>query len=172
MRSFREVASFSEKTVPLDYVVAISNAATWWPEYSDLVGWDACNLLDQREVFSDLPDGRTFARTPEVDPTSRALAAPGAQVADAQEFRMCGEMGALEPPFLGSSYEVWELPGRRIATVRSHKWHAAGQLGPQARSDLTNYLKKAGEAPSAIHRSPLREELRFLHAPFQIGVPA
>ena len=89
----------------------------------------------QGDIFNDLtsagfPARYTFARNPIVDSISRALAAAGASVVDEVEFRMFGEDGVLETPLAATSYEVWELPERRITTVRSHKWRAAARLGP------------------------------------------
>ena len=136
-----------------------------------------CNLLPQREVSSDinsarLPGNHTFAQTPKVDPPSRAQAASGAQGADAQGFRACAEMGALETPLAASSYGVWELSERRIALVCSHEWHVAARFGPQAGGVVPNYLRKMEETPPAIHRSSLCEALRFLHIPCQIVAPS
>ena len=91
-KSCREVPSFLNKTEPSDYVAAIKTAAMWWPEYSGL-GWDARGLLLRREVSPEITfahplDNQTITRTPTADPTPRALAASGAQVVDAPEFRM------------------------------------------------------------------------------------
>ena len=65
---------------------------------------EVCDLLPQHEVLSDVGFARlhanqTFARIPKDDPMSRALAAPGAQIVDAQDFRMCCEMGVRGTPF-------------------------------------------------------------------------
>ena len=95
---------------------------------------DECILLSQHEVFSDmrfadLPAGRTLIRTSTRELLSRALAASGAQIADAKECRVRGEMNDLETPVTGSSYEVWELPGRRIATAHPHERHVAAREG-------------------------------------------
>ena len=75
-KAFREVASSSYKTDPLDYVTAMNNATTSRPANSDLSGMDLRPLLAQREVFSEmnlahLPANHAFARTPKVDPMSR-----------------------------------------------------------------------------------------------------
>ena len=73
------------------------------PRYSDLYGLDSRNPLLPYKVFSDmhfarLPDIHTFARTPNVDPMSRALNASGAQAVAARKSRLCGEIGVLETP--------------------------------------------------------------------------
>ena len=73
---------------------------------------------------------------------------------------------------VGNSYEVRELPGRRIAAARSHKWNVAARLGPQARGDATEYLRQVEETPPAPRRSSLRGASHFLHAPWLIGAPA
>ena len=67
-----------------------------------------------------------------VDLLSRALAASGAQIVYPKEFRQSGEKGALETHLVGSSYEVWGLPERRITAAGSHIWHVAVRLGPQS----------------------------------------
>ena len=90
----------------------------------------------------------------------------------AQEFRMRRGTGALGTPRLGSCYELWELPERGTTNVRPHKWHVAARLGPHARGDATNYPQKVEENPRAIRRPSRREALRFLRAPFKLGVPA
>ena len=116
-RTPREVASSFEKTPPFDYVAAINNATMFWPKCSGLYGIEFPPLLPRQGAPSDmnfgtLPANHTFARTPKVDPMSRALAASEAQIADAQEFRTCGETGVSATPLVGSSYEVWELQER------------------------------------------------------------
>ena len=90
--------------MPLNYVVAVNNATMGWPSYWDSYGTGGNNLLLQHEVFSDMnfaspPPGRAFTRTPNLDPPSSALAAPEAQIADAEEFRTCGKDGVLETGF-------------------------------------------------------------------------
>ena len=50
---------------------------------------------------------------------------------------------------LDASYEVWELPGRRIAVARSHKWHVAARLGLQAQRSATDYPQKAEKTSPA-----------------------
>ena len=93
--SSRQLPSFFEKTAPFDYVVAVNNVRMRWPECSDLSGWDAPKSILQHVVlpdmnFAHLAGNCTFTRTPKVDPTSRALAASGALVGNAQGFCMCG----------------------------------------------------------------------------------
>ena len=100
-------------------------------------------------TFAHLPVNHAFARTPKVAPKSRALAMSGTQIADARELRMRGEMGVLETPLVGSSYEVRKLPGRGVAAVRSHKWHVAARQGPKARGDATNYVQRVEGTPSS-----------------------
>ena len=51
-----------------------------WPSYSDIYGLEPRNVFLRQDIFSDvpfehLPARHAFARTPKVDPTSRALAA-------------------------------------------------------------------------------------------------
>ena len=91
-------------------------------------------LLLRRDVLSELnfahlPANHTFARTPKVDPTSCALSAPEAKFADADEFRVRGEMGELETLHAGAHYEVRELQGRRMA-----RGSPAGPTGQRRRS--------------------------------------
>ena len=90
---------------------------------------DACNLIVKREVFPDmnsahLPANHTFARVPKVDPTSRVVAASGARIADAQEFCMCGDMGARETS-RGPPEPRGGIPEMEIGTKES------GQIGLQ-----------------------------------------
>ena len=154
-KAFREATSVLEETAPLDYMVAISNALIFWPAASDLFGMDSCPMFLQHEVFSDTPakhpaDNHTFTRTPKVGPMARAPGASEAHFADAQGFRMCGDMGTLETPLVGSSYGVWELQERQVAIVRPRKWHMTARSGPQARCDATNYIEEGDETPPAI----------------------
>ena len=106
---------------------------------------------------------------------SRALAAAGPSVVDETEIRMVGESGTLETPLATTSYEVWELPGRRIATIRFHKWHVAARVGAQACGNAANYIQRVIRHPPpspAIRRSSVREATVFLYAPLQVGAPA
>ena len=87
--SLRDVASFFEKTAPLDHVVAVDNAPMGRPSYLELYGTDACTLLLHRKVISgvglaNLPPGHTFTRILRGNPLPRALAASGAQIAGAK----------------------------------------------------------------------------------------
>lgn len=56
--------------------------------------------------------------------------------------------------------------------MRSHRWHVAARLGPQARDDATNYIQRVEETPPASRRACIRGALDILHAPLQVGVPA
>ena len=92
----------------MDYVVAVYFGTLLWAGYSGFFGMASRYLLAQHEVFSDMtfalpPDVRAVDRAPQVDPTSPALAASGAHIVDAHEFRACGEMGVLETPHGGLS---------------------------------------------------------------------
>ena len=134
--SFRDVTSFLERAVPLDYAAAVTNATAGWPSYLNLYGMDESHSSLQREAFSDLnfanmPPGHTFA---DVDPMSRSLAAAGAQILGSEELRLRGGNGALGNFVRG----VRELPERRIAADRSHGRHVAVRLGPHARGDARN----------------------------------
>ena len=51
-----------------------------------------------------------------------------------------GESGELGTPLANPPYGVRELPERRIAAVRTHKWHVGTRLVLQARGDATNYI--------------------------------
>ena len=79
-------------------------------------------------------------------------------MADATEFR--------------TSYEVWGLPGRRITIARSHKWNVAARLGPRARGDAANYIRKVEGGLPADGRTALREAMNFLRAPRHVGARA
>ena len=159
-----EKNTFHEATTPRrtaspNYGEAVGHAMAHWPDYSELYGAEPCNMFLRQDIFPDvtyahLPARHTSTRTPEVDPTSRALAASGNVVADAQEFRMCGGNWDLETPLVGSPYEVRELLGRRITTIRSRKWHVAARMGPQDRGGATNYIRRVGETPPAVRRAP------------------
>ena len=54
-KCFRDAASSFEKTVPLDYVVAVDHATIGWSSHLDSHRNGECNLLLQREVSSDTP---------------------------------------------------------------------------------------------------------------------
>ena len=106
LRNLAEAAATFERTDPSDYGEAIGRAMTHWPDYSDLYGMEPCNMLLRQAVSPDassahLPARRTFTRTPKDGPMSRALAASGALIADAREFRTCGMNGGLETPLTG-----------------------------------------------------------------------
>ena len=105
-KTLRKVATSFGRTAPLDLGEAIDHAMIHWPDTSDIFGFDPRNVLLQDDISSDmfstnLPARLTFARAPKVDPGPRALAAATDVVADAQEFRMCGEPGDLETPLGG-----------------------------------------------------------------------
>ena len=72
----------------------------------------------------------------------------------------------LETPLVGSPYEVRELLGRRITTIRSRKWHVAARMGAQ-----DNYIRRVGETPPAVRRASPRVAMNFLRSPFQTGAP-
>ena len=76
-----------------------------WPAPPDLCGVEPCDMFLRQDMFPDvtfahLPVRHTCARTPEVDPMSRVIGAPGVGVVDAQEFRTRGETGGIETPLV------------------------------------------------------------------------
>ena len=90
--SFRDVASSSEQTPPLNYVAAATHSIADLPSFQDLVGQGDCEVLPQGDVFPDMmlasqPRGNAISRTSNVDPMSRPLLAAGAQIVDPEEFR-------------------------------------------------------------------------------------
>ena len=124
--SFRDVASSSEQTPPLNYVAAATHSIADWPSFQDLCGQGDCEVLPQGDIFPDMmlasqPRGNAISRTSNVDPMSRPLLAAGAQIVDPEEFRTCAKNGAAETPQSDSPYEVRALPERPIARVRTHE---------------------------------------------------
>ena len=90
--SFRDVASSSEQTPPLNYVAAATHSIADWPSFQNLCGQGDCGVLPQGDVFPDMmlasqPRGNAISRTSNVDPMSRSLLAAGAQIVDPEEFR-------------------------------------------------------------------------------------
>ena len=98
--SSRWVASTPGRTPALGYGEALDHAMIQWPANTDLYGLDPWDALLGRDIFPDvtlahLSASNAFTRSSKVGPTSRALGASGALIVDAQEFRRCGENGAL-----------------------------------------------------------------------------